>query len=317
MTELALRLSITDRCNLRCVYCSPPGNGRLCPPRDLLSFEEIERAVGLLTRCGVKKVRITGGEPLIRRGVEVLLRRLARHREVSWTLTTNGQRLAEMAPTLREAGFERVNISLDSLDPARFREVTGGGELARTLSGSELAQQVGLTPIKWNVVVMRDLNVEEVASFAEATILRPIHIRFIEYMPTRGLEESWRTRFVSSDETLDRIRRHHRLEPCVREPHSPARLFRLPGAMGRIGVISPVSRPFCADCNRLRLSSRGFLYLCLSRTDGLDLRSLFRRGASDSDILFAIREVIVNKRRLLHPPAEGIRPAEGMATVGG
>ncbi|MHC4471188.1 MAG: GTP 3',8-cyclase MoaA [Planctomycetota bacterium] len=317
MNDLALRLSVTDRCNLRCLYCEPEAVRRRSMPREFLSFGEIDRAVRLLARCGVGKVRLTGGEPLVRSGVGDLLTRLGRNRAVTWTLTTNGQRLEKLVPTLKRAGFERVNISLDSLDPGKFRQITQGGELDRTWDGMEAAIAAGLTPVKWNVVVMRDLNLMEAATFAEATVLRPVHVRFIEYMPTESEEDTWRRRFVPSAEVIERIRARHRLEPCVSEPHSPARLFRIPGAQGRIGFISPMSAPFCVDCNRLRLSARGFLYLCLSREQGLDVKAILRGGATDEEVEAALRSVIDGKRRLLHPPDAGIRLAQGMAAVGG
>jgi GTP 3',8-cyclase len=298
-----LRLSVTDRCNLRCVYCMP-ANGLPWKERsDLLTFEEVERFVTVAASEGISRVRLTGGEPLVRKGVVDLARRLHAIAAIeSVALTTNGTLLPQLAGELVEAGVERVNISLVSLDPVVYSRATRGGRLEDALSGIEAALAAGMAPVKINVVVMRSLE-QDLLSFARMTLNRPLHVRFIEYMPI-GEEEGcgpggdvtadWsQADRIPSDQTLARLSSDGtaaglgRLEPIDngRGPGGwgPARYYRFESALGTIGVISPRSDMFCRDCNRLRLTADGQLRTCLFSDDELDARQALRDG-TDADV---------------------------------
>jgi cyclic pyranopterin phosphate synthase len=277
-----LRLSVTDRCNLRCQYCMPAGGIAKVRHNDILSFEELlliaECAVGL----GIEKIRITGGEPLIRRGIVPFLARLAaipglRH----LALTTNGLLLPELAVDLYQAGVQRLNVSLDSLDPATFAAITRGGELSRVLTGIAVAGQAGFPPVKINMVVMGGINDHELLDFARLTLDKPCAVRFIEYMPSLK-EPGWQERAVPGQQVLDLIARHHDLEPVDKGAYAgPSRDFRIRGAAGTIGIITPVSGHFCGSCNRLRVTARGTAKSCLFSGQELDLCALVKAGDRD------------------------------------
>ena len=303
-----LRISVTDRCNLRCVYCMPATGVPWHERGDILSYEEIERFVRAAAREGITRLRLTGGEPLVRKGIVDLVAGLRSIPGIeSIALTTNGSLLGRMAAQLRSAGVDRVNVSLVSLDPAVYRDATRGGRLEDALAGIDAAIAVGMNPVKVNVVAMRSLH-QDPLEFARLTLDRPVHVRFIEYMPIGGDEEcgtagetmvDWtRDERVPSDETLARLNDGAAaagLGPLVPVERGdgptgwgPAKYMRLEGARGTVGFISPLSHMFCADCNRLRLTSDGKVRTCLFSDDELDARPLLR-GGSDA----ALRELVL------------------------
>jgi len=292
-----LRVSVTDRCNFRCVYCMPRevfGRGYAFLPRaELLTFEEIERVVRVLAVHGLEKVRLTGGEPLLRRDLEVLVAKLAQVAGVSVTLTTNGSLLARKAEALAGAGLSRVTVSLDSLDDAVFRAMNDVDfPVERVLEGIEAAQRAGLDPVKVNVVVKRGLNDESVVPIARAFHGSGVIVRFIEYMDV-GATNGWRLAdVVPAREIVAAIARELPLAPV--DPAytgEVARRYRYRDGGGEIGVIASVTQPFCRDCTRARLSADGRLYTCLFGTQGHDLRALLRGGARDEELDAALAAV--------------------------
>ncbi len=293
-----LRISLTDRCNLRCVYCMPATGMHFAPKDELLSDEEFLRLIRLTTELGFRKFRLTGGEPTVRPGLPALIaaiKALPRVAEVA--MTTNALLLPRLAPALAAAGLDRVNISIDTLDPDRFRRITRGGDIAKVFVGIRAAEAHGLTPIKLNAVVVRGFNDHEVADLAGLTLAHDWQVRFIEIMPLDGVFEVARARLVPSAESRALIAA--RWGPLTPEAHhhpaDPARPYRLPGARGTVGFISSVTENFCAGCNRLRLTSEGKLRLCLLRADELDLRALLRAGATDGELRAAVREGVWRK----------------------
>ena len=307
-----LRISVTDRCNLRCVYCMPPEGVEWKAQSEILTFEEIERFATAAVHEGISKIRLTGGEPLVRRGIVDHIRRLREMTGIeAIALTTNGTLLPKMAKDLAGAGLTRVNISLDTLDPDVYAEVTRGGKLADALAGIEAAFDAGFDPIKINVVVVRRLD-QDLLGFAKMTFDRPIHVRFIEYMPVGGEDEDgvgctgetggWTAEdSVPTDEILQRIIVEGTaaglgtLEGVSADGApggwGPAHYYRFPGAAGTIGVISPLSHHFCAECNRLRLTADGRLRTCLFSDDELDATTVLRQG-SDEDVRALIRHAL-------------------------
>jgi len=284
-----LRVSITDRCNLRCIYCMPPEGVPVLSHDAILSYEEIARVVRVAAGEGIQKVRITGGEPLVRKGVAGLVGLLSKVQGIrDLSMTTNGILLAEYAQPLFDAGLMRVNVSVDSLQPQLFREITRGGELSLVLQGIEKAEAAGLKPIKINVVAMKEFNDREIIEFARLSIDHAYHIRFIEFMPT-GCKNGWNADNFLSGRNIKRIiQQHYTLEQAAREDeqglNGPADLFRIAGARGVIGFISAISNHFCASCNRLRLTADGKLRPCLFSDAELDLRNVLRGGGSDEDV---------------------------------
>jgi cyclic pyranopterin phosphate synthase len=280
-----LRVSVTDRCNLRCVYCMPHGMEWL-PREEVLSYEEILRLLRVFISLGVTRVRLTGGEPLVRASVPDLVRRIAEIGGVEdLSLSTNGLLLADLAGDLRAAGLRRVNVSLDSLDPVKFREITQGGDIRKVMAGIDAALDAGLSPVKLNVVATRGVNDVEAAEFARLTIDRGVVVRFIEIMPLGDSAEFQDANFVSAEEILERIRSVGPLVPCEDVVGSgPARYYRFENAKGTIGVITPMSHTFCERCNRVRLTSVGHLRLCLFGDQEVDLRTPLRSGAGDDDL---------------------------------
>ena len=286
-----LRVSVTDRCNLRCVYCMPEGGLPWIGKSAILSFEEIEAIVRSAASVGVRSIRLTGGEPLVRRDLTDLVRRIAAIPGIDdISLSTNALLLAPLAAELRAAGLRRVNISLDTLHEDRFVEIARRPGLDRVIAGIDAAIDAGLGPIKLNCVVMRGRNDDEVAAFAELTRRRPLYVRFIEMMPVTENVGLHADGYVSAEEILDRIRETEALEP-VEGPggNGPARYFAFPGALGAVGVISPLSHDYCATCNRVRLSADGRLRLCLFGDHEIDLRTPLRDGASDAEIASIFR----------------------------
>jgi cyclic pyranopterin phosphate synthase len=291
-----LRISVTDRCNLRCVYCMPQEGISLMSHYDILSYEEIFTLVKAAAELGINKVRLTGGEPLVRAGLPELVQMLAGIETIDdISLTTNGILLAQHAADLKEAGLQRVNVSLDTLKPEKFRQITRCGNLADTLKGIEVAGAVGLNPVKINMVVMAGVNDDELPDFASKTVKDGWHVRFIELMPTNG-DEPVNSKLVSVSEMRKRIESMGKLEPWkVEVGNGPAKYFRLPGATGTIGFITPVTEHFCYQCNRLRLTADGKLRLCLLNEDEIDLREPLRSGASVTELKSLIEKAIASK----------------------
>jgi cyclic pyranopterin phosphate synthase len=293
-----LRISVTDRCNLRCIYCMPPEGIPLMSHHDILTYEEIVTIVKAAVELGITRIRLTGGEPLVRSGLPDLVRMIADIEDVTdLSLTTNGILLARYADDLKDAGLMRVNVSLDTLKPERFRQITRCGELSDTLKGIEAAEKAGLTPVKINMVVMAGINDDEIIDFARKTIDDGWHVRFIEYMPVNG-EDINVTRLVSAADIKKQLGPLGNLAPSRMDKGSgPAKYYRFPGAKGTVGFITPVTEHFCHRCNRLRLTADGKLRLCLLREDEIDLREPLRRGASASELKDIIAKATAAKPR--------------------
>jgi cyclic pyranopterin phosphate synthase len=292
-----LRVSVTDRCNFRCNFCMPR-NPVWLDRKELLTFDEMTRLARIFARMGVTKIRLTGGEPLVRRGVEKLVAMLAKVEGIeSVSMTTNGYFLEEMAAKLKEAGLKGVTVSLHSLKPERYEEMIGvRGVFEKVVRGLRRAIDVGLWPVKVNVVITRGCNDDEILDFAELARRTGISVRFIEYMPFDG-ERLWRPELVvSGEEILRAIEEKYELVPLEREPGSTSLNFRFAdGAPGTIGVITSITRPFCSDCDRVRLTADGKLVPCLFSKVEYDLKPLVRGGASDEEIEAFIRSAFWNK----------------------
>lgn len=309
-----LRISVTDRCNLRCVYCMPPEGVPWRPHDEILTFEEIERFAAVAADEGISKIRLTGGEPLVRLGIVDHVRRLRETTGIeAIALTTNATLLSRYAGELASVGLQRVNISLDTLDPGVYSSITRGGRLGDALAGLEAAFDAGMDPVKLNVVVVRSLD-QDLLGFARMTMERPLHVRFIEYMPVGDVGEhscasaeadGWtEADHVSTDEILERIALESAaagfggLRPLAHAEApggwGPASYYRLEGALGTIGVISPLSHHFCGACNRLRLTADGRLRTCLFSDDEIDVRTVLRTG-SDGDVRETIQRALAAK----------------------
>lgn len=314
-----LRISLTDRCNFRCLYCMPEHGAHFAPRDQLLTDDELLRVVGAAAAVGFEKIRLTGGEPSLRRNIVEIVRGIAATpgiREIS--MTTNGLRLADMAEDLRAAGLTRVNISIDSLDPEKFRMMTRGGDFARVWMGIEAAQRVGFSPLKLNAVVVRGLNDDEVPDLARLTLDQPWQFRFIEMMPLAGVGTMAEQSVVPTTEVIARLEQvYGPLEFVGWFGSDPARTYRLKGGQGTIGFISSITEPFCSTCNRMRLTADGKLHLCLLRDNELDLRDALRGGASDEDVAALIRQAVWLKP-WGHGLPEGVKPTlRGMSELGG
>ena len=290
-----LRLSVTDRCDLRCHYCMPAEGMDWLPRQDLLSFEELERVAKLFVGAGIKRIRLTGGEPLLRNDLPDLVRRLAAIPGLEdLSMTTNGTRLAGLAQPLKGAGLQRVTVSLDSLDADRFKAITRTGDLSTVWQGLLAAERVGL-PIKLNAVVLPE-NEADLLPLAALTMERRWEMRFIEVMPVSSALGHQVKPGLSLMELKERLtRRWGALEEVATDPHAPARRYRLPGSLGKLGFIASVSEAFCSACDRLRLSATGRLQLCMAHPDGIDLRSLLRGGVSDARLSDAVAEAVWRK----------------------
>ncbi|MBI5696220.1 MAG: GTP 3',8-cyclase MoaA [Nitrospirae bacterium] len=315
-----LRISITDRCNLRCVYCMPEDGVVFTDHEEILSYEEVLRVVNVATRMGISKVRLTGGEPLVRKGVAGLIREIALIPGIDdLSLTTNGMLLGRMAGELWDAGLRRINISLDSLNPDTFRELTRGAELSTVLDGIAIAESMGFGPIKINVVAIRGLNDSEIEDFARLTLDKPYHVRFIEFMPI-GARALWDdTKVVPTQEVKDRVAALGALTAVkAKELAGPATLFRLPGAQGIVGFISPVSDHFCGVCNRLRLTADGKLRPCLFSESEIDLKTPMRAGCDDTE-LDRLFSVALSVKPEGHGMADGVKKKyqRTMSKIGG
>ncbi|MFZ3207965.1 MAG: GTP 3',8-cyclase MoaA [Geobacteraceae bacterium] len=313
-----LRLSVTDRCNLRCRYCMPVSGTAKLTHCDILSYEELYHIAECAVRLGIGKIRITGGEPLVRKGLTHFLARLASLPGLrQLVLTTNGLLLPEMADELRKAGVQRLNISIDSLRQTTFEAITCGGELRRVLEGIAAAGRAGFPPVKLNMVVMRGVNDMEILDFAALTLDKPYTVRFIEYMPSLK-EPNWQSMVVPGAEILHRIIGRFPLEPVGSgELAGPAREFRIKGAAGVIGVITAVSGHFCGDCNRIRVTSSGIARSCLFAEAGVDLKP-FLRGDNLSGLEMALRRIVEIKpgKHCISEESAGHAPFD-MSSIGG
>jgi cyclic pyranopterin phosphate synthase len=282
-----LRVSITDRCNLSCVYCKPQARLQMLPHREILRYEEILRLVSVAVGLGITHVRITGGEPLIRRGVLDFITELKKIKSISdISLTTNGVLLDEMAPGLRDAGVSRINISLDSLNARKFFEITGSDSWGRVWRGINRAEEAGFSPLKINMVPVKGVNDGEVTEFARLTCGRNIHVRFIEFMPI-GANDRWhRESCVTAGEIRAAIEREvGPLAPFTKEKSAgPSDNYQIAGARGVIGFISPISKHFCASCRRLRLTADGKIRPCLLSDTEIDVKSPLRGGYDDREL---------------------------------
>jgi len=295
-----LRMSITDRCNLRCYYCMPESGIPKIDHSEILRYEEIVRLVGIVIAMGMSKVRLTGGEPLVRRDVLSLCENISKLPGLkSISLTTNGVLLSDFAEGLFRAGIRRINVSLDTLKAERFALITKMDLFDRVWEGIMTALRVGFSPVKLNTVVMRGVNDDEIEDLARLTFEFPFHVRFIEFMPFRQLGSG--KIFMSASEILERLSRTGPLETASEEEsNGPALHYRFKGAPGKIGIISPVSDHFCPNCNRLRVTADGKLRTCLFSSDEIDLRGLLRQGVQDKEIAAAILTAINNKPEKHH-----------------
>ncbi|MFC1434928.1 GTP 3',8-cyclase MoaA [Streptacidiphilus sp. N1-3] len=315
-----LRVSLTDRCNLRCTYCMPEEGLSWLPKPELLTDDEVVRLVDLGTRrLGIRSVRLTGGEPLLRRGLPGLVARLtALPQAPELSLTTNGIGLARSAAALREAGLRRVNVSLDTLRPERYAEITRRDRLADVLLGLAAAQAAGLDPVKINAVPVRGVNDDEIADLAGFAAEHGYRVRFIESMPLDA-QGAWdRDRMVSADEILAALGERFTLEPLPRADNAPAEEWRIAGTDSRVGVIASVTRPFCGGCDRVRLTADGQLRNCLFAAEESDLRALLRSGADDAAVEAAWRGSVAGKGpgHAINS-AEFRRPDRPMSAIGG
>ncbi|MBV6509093.1 MAG: GTP 3',8-cyclase [Acidimicrobiales bacterium] len=312
-----LRISVTDRCNFRCSYCMPAEGMQWIPREEILTFEEIERvATVAVDRFGVDTIRLTGGEPTVRARLPVLIDKLARL-EVDLALTTNGASLENMAHDLAAAGLRRINVSLDSLKADRFAELTRRDLLERVLGGIDAALDAGLEPVKLNVVTMRGVNDDELLDFATYGRERGVEVRFIEFMPLDAGEAWDREMVVPAAEVLETISAVHPLEKVDRG-NEPAERFRYRDGAGTIGLIGSVTDPFCASCNRIRMTAEGQMRNCLFAVEEVDLRGLLRSGAGDDEIA-RVMSGCVSAKWAGHRIGEVqfIRPARSMSQIGG
>lgn len=313
-----LRISLTDRCNMRCVYCMPATGMQFMLKPELLTSEELLQVVQGAVAAGFRKVRLTGGEPSLRPDLVELVRAIKQAGIEHIAMTTNALRLEKQAQALQAAGLDRVNVSLDSLDPQKFRQLTRGGRLEKVWAGIEAAEAVGLAPIKINAVIVRGLNDDEVVQLAELTLERRWEMRFIEVMPLTGVADVAEDGVVATEELIRIIEaKHGPLENLGLAAADSAHRFRIPGARGKLGFISAVTEPFCAGCNRMRLTADGKLHLCLLRDNEVDLKTAIRNGATQAEIEQIIRHAVAIKP-WGHGLPEGVLPTlRGMSALGG
>ena len=287
-----LRLSVTDRCDLRCQYCLPNGYADFETPDEWLTFAEIERVIRVFATLGTRRIRITGGEPLVRPHVSELAQRLSCLPGIDdLSLSTNATRLAKHAPALKQAGISRINVSLDSLRAERFKTITQG-KLDKVLNGLMAAKAVGFHPIKINMVVMRDVNEDEVEDMVKFCLQHDFTLRFIETMPVGDTGRAAAGQFISLDTIKTRLANQFELLPATMPGGGPARYVQVAGTNLRIGFITPLSQHFCDTCNRVRLAVDGTLYMCLGQNDKYELRPLLRAGLSDAELKQHILQAI-------------------------
>ncbi|MGA3404384.1 MAG: GTP 3',8-cyclase MoaA [Candidatus Bathyarchaeia archaeon] len=319
-TARKLRISVTDRCNFRCQFCMPKTPVWL-PRSDILTYEEIHRVTVLLAKMGINKIRLSGGEPLMRRDIEKLIAMLSKIPEIhSVSMTTNGFLLAEKAAALKEAGLSGLTVSLHSLRVERFKEITGGGPLDRVLAGIKAAKANGFKTLKINAVIIRGCNEDEIPDLASLASSGDVTVRFIEYMPFDGQHMWGMEKVVSGKEIVNRVRERYELELMPRESGSTSQVYKITEGGGRIGIITSITEPFCSDCDRIRLSADGKIVPCLFDKSGFDLRPLLRSGSSDEElkdfIVSAVHHKAPGVETLLkkYKTLQHVRP---MHTIGG
>lgn len=317
-----LRLSVTDRCNLRCSYCLPKLYSNFSSTSEMMSDEEIVSLVRSFAELGISKLRITGGEPLLRPGLPSLIKKLRELKSIDdISLSTNGIFLKKFAPELSDAGLDRINISIDSLNADKYKSITSFGEITDVLEGIECALENGFSPVKLNVVVSRGMNEDEINDFAALTEIYPIHIRFIELMPMGETGYFSFDKRVSLDEMMKLAQP---LDPIPVENwpkgSGPAKYFRRPNGIGTVGFISPLSSNFCSDCNRMRLSAKGVLISCLADDQGMYLLRMLRAGANEKEIKDAIKLTVSckpEKHLMMETATEGKSYPQFMCQMGG
>ncbi len=306
-----VRLSVTDKCDLRCFYCLPKGFKGFEEPAHWLSFEEIERVIGAFAALGVGRVRITGGEPLVRKNIAQLAARLAALPGIDdLSLSTNATQLQKQAVALRQAGITRINVSLDSLNAQRFHDITGGGQLDQVIDGLLAAKAAGFHPIKINTVVMKGINEDEIEALVEFCIEHDFTLRLIETMPMGSTGRAASDHYVDLQVVEKQLAEKYELIPGVMPGGGPARYVQVSGTQLRIGFITPISQHFCETCNRVRLAVDGTLYMCLGQDSKFELRPLLRAGISDADLKQAIHQAIALKperHEFKEKPAQVIR----------
>jgi len=335
-----LRVSITDRCNFRCLYCLPeteaaqnfyrghwarlpnpaPIVQQWVPKSNLLTFEEIERVVRVSVGLGIRKIRLTGGEPLLRHNVEDLVARIAKIPGIEdLAMTTNGFLFAQKACALRDAGLRRVSFSMDSLDRDNFKKITGRDGLHEVLESIRLAQELGFNPVKVNAVIIRDINDHELESLAAFARERDLSFRFIEFMPLDSARAWQKEMVVTGNELLQRLQKRFELQPAASEnPSSTSKRWTFADGRGEIGIIAPVSEPFCGHCNRIRMTADGKIRTCLFSVTEHDLRSLLRNGGTDYQIAEWLKEVAWQKEARHHiGEPEFVPPSRSMSCIGG
>lgn len=316
-----LRISVTDRCNIRCFYCMPAENVQFMNRDQLLTFEEIERFVRVAVPLGLRKIRLTGGEPLVRRDLHKLVEKLAAIPEIDDIgLTTNGILLEEQAQALWDAGLRRINVSLDALDPGKFEKITRRPGYEKVIAGINKAQAVGFDPVKVNAVAVRGLTEDEIVPFGHFARRTGVDIRFIEFMPLDA-DNAWeRDKVLFAHEILETLSREIMpVVPCPdQDPHAPASEFQFEDGVGRIGIIASVSRPFCLSCDRFRITADGKLRNCLFSLEETDVKTMLRSGCADEEIANAIRASIAAKKEGHEiNTARFIQPARPMYSIGG
>ncbi|MBC8211127.1 MAG: GTP 3',8-cyclase MoaA [Gammaproteobacteria bacterium] len=291
-----LRLSVTDKCNLRCFYCLPKGFKDFETPSNWLSFAEIERVVRAFGELGVSRVRLTGGEPLVRKDLARLVSQISALPGIhDLSLSTNATLLEQQAQDLYRAGIRRINVSLDTLDKDQFAEITGGGKLQQVLNGLQKARAVGFSPIKVNMVVMKDTQLDDYRRVLDYCMQNDFTLRFIETMPMGSAGRDASAQYLNLDTVRQRLNEEYDLVPGIMTGGGPARYYRINNTDFEIGFITPISQHFCETCNRVRLSVDGTLYLCLGQDDKLELRPLLRAGISDDDLQQEIIQAIAKK----------------------
>jgi GTP 3',8-cyclase len=314
-----LRVSVTDKCNMRCLYCMPAEGLEWMPREEILTFEEIARVVKLSAELGVRKIRVTGGEPLLRKGVEDLIYTLSTVPGIKTvSMTTNGYFLKEKAESLARAGLCGINVSLDSLKPEKFKKVTRRNYFDRVIEGIHAAESANLYPIKINAVVIRGYNDDEIEDFARLSLTKPYRIRFIEFMPLDG-GGTWRKDLVvTKSEILERVNRISELVEVVNGDGDPARKYKFKNANGEIGVIASVSQPFCGKCNRIRLTADGKIMTCLFALNEHDIKRLLRGNGTDEEIKDFLTKAVSAKwaGHLINHP-DFIKPKRSMSAIGG
>ncbi len=314
-----LRVSVTDRCNMRCLYCMPAEGLEWTPREEILTFEEITRVVKLSAELGIRKIRITGGEPLLRKGVEDLVYTLSQVPGIQTvSMTTNGYFLKEKAESLSQSGLRGINVSLDSLKPEKFKGMTRRDYFDRVIEGIHAAERANLFPIKINAVVIKGYNDNEIEDFARLSLTKPYKIRFIEFMPLDG-GDTWRKDLVvTKAEILERVNRVSEIVEVVNGDGDPARRYKFKNGNGEIGVIASVSQPFCGKCNRIRLTADGKIMTCLFALNEHDIKRLLRGNGTDEEIKDFLIEAVGAKwaGHLINRPGF-IKPKRSMSAIGG